>query len=64
MERNLNTNGHGMKRRMCTDGLHRWRSRKFVLLLQQTMEVLSSEYARAVKIERETKEKRETREKG
>ena len=32
-ERNLNTNGHGMKRRMCTDGLHRWRPRKFVLLL-------------------------------
>ena len=32
-ERKLNTNGHEMKRRMCTDGLHRWRPRKFVLLL-------------------------------
>ena len=28
VERNLNTNGHGMKRRMCTNGLHRWRPRK------------------------------------
>ena len=63
VERNLNTNGHGMKRRMCTNGLHRWRPRKFVLLLQQTMEVLSSEYARAVKIEeKQRKERGDSRE--
>ena len=38
-------------------GLVKTQPRKFVLLLQQTMEVLISDYARAFKIERETKER-------